>query len=48
MVRGETRKTLTLHSRLRGKILTVFGFEDEASTFLMLLGEFGGKSASVP
>ena len=37
-----TRKALTLHSRLRGEILPVFGSEEDAGMFLTPLGAFGG------
>ncbi len=36
------RKVLTLHSRLRGEILPVFGSEEDAGMFLTPLGAFGG------
>jgi hypothetical protein len=37
-----TRKVLTLHSRLRGEILPVFGSDEDAGMFLTPLGAFGG------
>jgi hypothetical protein len=37
---AKPRKTLTLHSRLRGEILPVFGSEEDADTFLKPLGAF--------
>ena len=37
-----TRKALTMHSRLRGEILPVFGSEADAGMFLSPLGAFGG------
>ena len=49
IVGGEgARKTLTLHSGLRGEILPVFGSEEDAGVFLMPLGAFGGGFAARP
>jgi hypothetical protein len=39
---AKPRKVLTLHSRLRGEILPVFGSEEDADTFLTPLGAVGG------
>lgn len=43
-----TRRVLTLHSRLRGEILPVFGSEEDAGMFLTPLGAFGGGFTPKP
>lgn len=43
-----TRRVLTLHSRLRGEIMPVFGSEEDAGMFLTPLGAFGGGFTPKP
>ncbi len=45
---GGRKNALTLHSRPRGEILPIFGSEEDAGTFLTLLGAFGGVFAARP
>lgn len=42
MGREDPWRTLTLYSELRGEILPVFGSEEDADTYLMLLKAIGG------